>query len=614
MVQGNVTIKRVYYVEGLNHNLLSVGQFYDADLEVAFRKSTCFVRDLQGNDLLTGNHGSDIYTIALQESSSPTPICFMEKASLTQAWLWHRRLSHLNFNTINFFSKNDIVKGLPKLNLKALVINVQTDKGTKFLNKTLQTYFKEEGISHQMTIAHTLEQNGVVERRNCTLVEVAQTMLSASKLPLFFWAKAIATTCYTKNRSLIIPRHEKTPYHILNERKPTLKYLHIFCCTCYLVRDGENLDKMKEKGDPCIFVGYANQSKGYRVYNKRTRIIVESIHVNFDKLKEVMTSDDNTSSLVLQRQMITELEIQDNINKFSHSKLVPNVVPTADKTDTSLQELELLFSPMYEEYFNTGNQSVSKSFALSDYLQQHDTQPTLNVQPKLEPIIPPTDVNAEENNNDQEEDAEFESYEFINPFAPLGIEATQSSLRNVDTSNIHTFYQRHRSNYHWTKDHPLEPVCGNPSKREAMTDHAWIKAMQEELHQFDRLKVWELVDKPFGKTEEGIDFEEYFAPVLDGFVDPDHPDKVYRLRKALYGLKQAPRAWYYELSKFLISKGFSKDADHAGCLDTRKNTFGGIQFLSDKLVSWMSKKQDCTAMLTAEAEYVDLQVVLKYFR
>ncbi|GJY07459.1 retrovirus-related pol polyprotein from transposon TNT 1-94 [Tanacetum coccineum] len=113
--QGNTMIKWVYYVEGLNHNLFSVGQFCDADLEVAFRKSTCFVRDLQGNDLLTGNRGSDLYTISLQETTSSTPICFMAKASPTQAWLWHRRLSHLNFDYITLLSKKDIVTGLPKL-------------------------------------------------------------------------------------------------------------------------------------------------------------------------------------------------------------------------------------------------------------------------------------------------------------------------------------------------------------------------------------------------------------------------------------------------------------------------------------------------------------------
>ncbi|GJT40247.1 retrovirus-related pol polyprotein from transposon TNT 1-94 [Tanacetum coccineum] len=108
-------INRVYYVEGLNYNLFSVGQFCDADLEVAFRKSTCFVRDLQGNNLLSGNHGSDLYTIFLQETTSSTPICFMAKASPTQAWLWHRRLFHLNFDHINLLSKKDIVIGLPKL-------------------------------------------------------------------------------------------------------------------------------------------------------------------------------------------------------------------------------------------------------------------------------------------------------------------------------------------------------------------------------------------------------------------------------------------------------------------------------------------------------------------
>ncbi|GJR78383.1 retrovirus-related pol polyprotein from transposon TNT 1-94 [Tanacetum coccineum] len=115
LIQGNVTIKRVYYVEGLNHNLFSVGQFCDADLEVAFRKSTCFVRDLQGNDLLTGSRGSDLYTISLQETTSSTPICFMAKASPTQAWLWHRRLSHLNFDYITLLSKKEVVTGLPKL-------------------------------------------------------------------------------------------------------------------------------------------------------------------------------------------------------------------------------------------------------------------------------------------------------------------------------------------------------------------------------------------------------------------------------------------------------------------------------------------------------------------
>nr|GEV38473.1 integrase, catalytic region, zinc finger, CCHC-type, peptidase aspartic, catalytic [Tanacetum cinerariifolium] len=212
LVQETVSIKRVYYVEGLNHNLFFVGQFCDADLEVAFWKSTCYIHALKGNDLLTGSRGTDLYSITLQDTSSPNLICLMAKATSSQAWLWHRRLSHLNFDTINLLLKNDIVIGLPKLKfvkdhlcssyetpevlidflrlvqrgLHAQVRTVQTDKGTKFLNKTPYAYFAAEGIQHQTSVAQTPEQNGVVERWNRTLDEAARTMLSAAKVPLFF--------------------------------------------------------------------------------------------------------------------------------------------------------------------------------------------------------------------------------------------------------------------------------------------------------------------------------------------------------------------------------------------------------------------------------------------
>nr|GFD01872.1 hypothetical protein [Tanacetum cinerariifolium] len=136
--------------------------------------------------------------------------------------------------------------------------------GTEFLNQTLHVYFAAEGIQHQTSVARTPEQNNVVERRNRTLVEAART---------------IATACFTQNRSLVIPRHEKTPYHIINDQKPSVKFFHIFGSVCYIVRDGENLDKLKEKGDECIFVRYSTQSRAYRVFNKRTRVIMESIHV-----------------------------------------------------------------------------------------------------------------------------------------------------------------------------------------------------------------------------------------------------------------------------------------------------------------------------------------------
>nr|GEW65085.1 retrovirus-related Pol polyprotein from transposon TNT 1-94 [Tanacetum cinerariifolium] len=195
-------------------------------------------------------------------------------------------------------------------NVQPPVITVRTDRGIEFLNKKLNAFFKEEGIEHQTSTARTPKQNGVVERRNRTLVEAARTMLSALQLPLFFWAEAIATVCYTQYRSIIIPTHDKTPYHIINDWKSSIKHLNIFGCICYITRDGENLKKIKEKGDQCILVGYSTQSKGYRVCNKRTRMRVESIHIHFDEIKEVSETSvaNNTSCLVPQRQKASDYD------------------------------------------------------------------------------------------------------------------------------------------------------------------------------------------------------------------------------------------------------------------------------------------------------------------
>ncbi|GKD22907.1 retrovirus-related pol polyprotein from transposon TNT 1-94, partial [Tanacetum coccineum] len=113
-VQGNLTICHVYYVEGLGHNLFSVGQFCDGDLEVAFRSNTCYVRNLEGDDLLTGSRDSNLYTISISEMAASSPVCLMSRATSTKSWLWHRRLSHLNFGTINQLTSHDLVDGLPK--------------------------------------------------------------------------------------------------------------------------------------------------------------------------------------------------------------------------------------------------------------------------------------------------------------------------------------------------------------------------------------------------------------------------------------------------------------------------------------------------------------------
>nr|GFB03615.1 hypothetical protein [Tanacetum cinerariifolium] len=250
--------------------------------------------------------------------------------------------------------------------LQAQVRVVRTDKGTEVLNQTLHAYFATEGIHHQTSVARTPERNGVVERQNRTLVEAARTMLSAVKVPLFFWAEAIATACFTQNRSLVIPRHEKTPYHIINERKPSVKFFHIFGFVCYTVRDGENLDKMKEKGDECIFLG---------VFNKRTRVIMESIHVNFDELPK-MASVQNSTDPGPTRQSMASVQISSDpapkcqTMALEHGSLSPGRncqenVSHGDKTGTTSNELDLLFSLMFDELLNGSSKVVSQSSAVS---------------------------------------------------------------------------------------------------------------------------------------------------------------------------------------------------------------------------------------------------------
>ncbi|GJS61024.1 retrovirus-related pol polyprotein from transposon TNT 1-94 [Tanacetum coccineum] len=368
-------------------------------------------------------------------------------------------------------------------NLQALVISVRTDRGTEFLNKTLNAFFKEEGIEHQTSIPQTPEQNGVVERRNRTLVEAACTMLSASKLPL----------------------------------------------------DGENLEKMKEKGDPCILVGYSTQSKGYQVYNKRTRLIVESIHLRFNEIKEMSKTsvDNDTSDLLPQRQKASD---------YDNSGLayqLQNVSPLSDTTVPSQQELDLLFGPLYDQFFNAGNSSVHKSSFPTDNSKQQDTSPTTNNPSSIEPTTPTTNVNAKENNDNQAEDPQSQQDEFTDSFC----------TSDEDQTVIHNKARLVAKGYAQEEGIDFEESFSLVARLEDV----WIFVAYVAHKSFP---IYHMDVKTAFLNR--LLKEEVYVAQPDGFVDPDHPEKVYRLRKALYGLNQAPRAWYDKLLKFLISKGFTK--------------------------------------------------------
>ncbi|GJU69553.1 retrovirus-related pol polyprotein from transposon TNT 1-94 [Tanacetum coccineum] len=200
---------------------------------------------------------------------------------------------------------------------------------------------------------------------------------------------------------------------------------------------------------------------------------------------------------------------------------------------------------------------------------EHDNTPPLNIQTTPETTSQALTITATENINQVEtnkENAHVEEDEFINIFSTPVQERGETSSRHVNSSNMHTFYQRHPSEHRWTKDHPLEQVIGNPSqsirtRRQLETDGEMFARLEAV-----RLFVVYAARKSFLVYQMDVKTtflygplkEEVYVNQPDGFIDPYHPDQVYRLKKALYGLKQAPRAWYDELSNFLVSKGFSK--------------------------------------------------------
>nr|GEX34697.1 hypothetical protein [Tanacetum cinerariifolium] len=553
-VKKNITVEEHH----LGYNLFSVGQFCDAELEVAFRRNTCFIRDLDGVNLLKGNRSTNLYTINIYDMALASPICLMARATPIKSWLWHQRLSHLNFDTINDLAKNDlqlhllhmdlcglirvasingkrhvlvivddysrytwvhflrtkdetpeVIKNFLKkisVRLQAPVIIVRTDNRTEFKNHVLKEYCDSVGITHETSAAKTPQQNGVVERRNRTLVEAARTMLIFSHAPLFLWAEAIATAalCYPKN-------------------------------------DCDDIGKLGAKGDIGFFIGYSANYVAYRVYNRRTNKIMEMMNVMFDELS-AMAFEQNSSRPGLQN--------------------APRAIPAALVVQTlQAPTASMSFQDFAQVPKNSSNTPVS-SHIVDATSQQHDQQKR-NLTPS------PTASAAKNVPN-----AVFEGDLFVNPFGTPSTESVVSFTQYVDPSNMHTFYQPYPHDYQWTKDHPIEKVIREPSRpvltrnqlktngdmciyaltvsimepktvKEALTDLAWIESIQEELHQFIRLDVWELISSPDGikpltlkwlfknkhdeentaihnktrlvmrgyRQEEGIEFKEFFAPV-----------------------------------------------------------------------------------------------------
>nr|GEU91340.1 hypothetical protein [Tanacetum cinerariifolium] len=373
-----------------------VGQFCDSDLEVAFRRNMCFVRNLKGVNLLKRNRTTNLYTVNLHDMASASLIRLMGRATSTKSWLWHQRLSHLKFDTINDLTRNDLVTCLPKfkyhkehlcpsceqgkskkashppklvpnskqmlhllhmdfccpmriasINRKRYVLVIVNDYSrytwVLFLRSKDEApeeikFFFEEIYSSSASSSHHYKnrQRHIIQES----MGAARTMLVFSRASLFLWPEVIATACYTQNRSIIYRCFVKTPYELINDRKPDISFLHVFKVLCYPKNDREDIGKLGEKDDIGFFISYSANSCAYRVYNRRTKKIMETMNVTFD---ELLAMDFEQRSLKPSLQSTTFGQISSRLDLLFALSTITSQQPTEG-------EFDLLFEAMYDGY------------------------------------------------------------------------------------------------------------------------------------------------------------------------------------------------------------------------------------------------------------------------
>ncbi|GKC08637.1 retrovirus-related pol polyprotein from transposon TNT 1-94 [Tanacetum coccineum] len=663
--------------------------------------------------------------------------CLFAKATSDESKLWHKRLGHLNFKTMNKLVKENLVRGLPfKLFkndqicvacqkgkqhrascksktensislplhllhmdlfgltfvkslikkiyylivtydyskftwvfflatkdetsgiLKSFITGIENlvdhkvkvircDNGTEFKNREMNQFCEMKGILRQFSVARTPQQNGVAERRNMTLIEAARTMLADSKLPTTFWAEAVNTACYVKNRVLVVKPHNKTPYELFHGRTPTLSFMRPFGCPVTILNTIDHLGKFDGKADEGFFVGYSLNSKAFRVFNSRTRIVEENLHIRFSESTPnvVGSGPDWLFDIdVLTRIMNYEpIVAGTHSNGFAGTKASDNAGQARKETEPVKDYILLPLwtaDPPYSQDPKSSHDDGSKPS--SDDGKKVDEDPRkeseCNDQEKEDNINNTNNVNVASTNEvnvvggkisielpfDPNMPA-LEDYSIFDFSRDDKDDSAVNDINNLDTTIQVSPIPTTRIH----KDHPLNHE--EPKKViYALKNPSWIEAMQKDLLQF---KLQE------GYTqEEGIDYDEVFAPIArieairlflayasfkdfvvyqmdvksdflygkieeevyvcqpPGFEDPYFPDRVYKVEKALYGLHQAPRAWYETLSTYLLDNGFQRGKiDKTLFIKRHKGDIFLVQVYVDDIIFGSTKKELCFA-------------------
>ncbi|GJV53761.1 putative ribonuclease H-like domain-containing protein [Tanacetum coccineum] len=503
---------------------------------------------------------------------------------------------------------------------------IRCDNGTEFKNHAMNEFCAKKGIKMEFSVARTLQQNGVAERKNRTLIKAARTMLADLLLPIPFWAEAVKTACYVLNRVLVIKPQNKTPYELLIGKSHSISFMRPFGCPLTILNTLDSLGKFDGKSDEGYLLGYSTSSKAFRVYNKRTKRVEENLHINFLEDQpnvtgtgpnwmfdlDFLTNSMNYIPVSVENQVNVDAGTQDSYVAGSSGKdkgptqeyiLLPlqphrtripveDVPPAAhekpsesspkendvqDSEDAANKESEQDLQDELEKMVtqelaakamddvsrqafeeekrriasqkkaaqatSTNKLSTDRPSVSTDRPSVSTDRPFVSTDRSNTPYVSaastPTGANAGES-----------SFVYLGgkipidastlPNADLPIDPNMPDyMKCSDTSHQMMEYSMELMMMKIIhKDHPKGQILGDPTSAvqtrgkiqkafyrhntsleepktisQALQDESWVEAMQEELLQFKLQKVWVLVDLPYGKKEEGIDYDEVFAPV-----------------------------------------------------------------------------------------------------
>ncbi|GJW50881.1 putative ribonuclease H-like domain-containing protein [Tanacetum coccineum] len=627
--------------------------------------------------------------------------CLFAKATSNESKLWHRRLGHINFKNMNKLVKGNLVRGLPSKLFeidqtcvacqkgkqhrasfviddysrfswvfflatkdessgipKSFIIGVENlidqrvkvtrcDNRTEFKNKEMNQFCERKGIKREFNVARTPQQNRVAERKNRTLIEATRTMLADSKLPTTFWAEAFNTACYVQNRLLVIKPHNKTPYELFLGRKPTLSFMRPFGCPFTILNTIDHLGKFNGKADKGFFVGYSINSKAFRVFNSRTRIVEENLHVQFsentpnnagstkacdDACKARMETVPDKDYILLPLWPADPLLSQnsksspdDGFKPLGDNK--KKVTEELGKEDDDQEKDDNVSSTnnvnTASDGNNTNNVNVVSSTINTAGIEVNVVGAKSSIELPYDPNMP-----------------ELEDIVYSNDDEGVGAEADMNNLdafmpvSPILTTRVH-------------KDHLVEKIIRDlnsaPQTRriiQNLEEHVKQKEdgifISQDKYVIEILKKFGFTNvktastpmetqKPLLKDEDGEEVDVHLYRSMIGslmYLTSSRPDIMFAMcacaryqvnpkvshlhavKRIFRYLKVQPKLglWYPKYSPFdLVAY---TDSDYAGASLDMKSTIGGCQFLGCRLISWQCKKQSVVDNSTTEAKYV----------